>query len=220
MSEEEILRKIEEYRGIIGKVLEAFKGISFPIIVEVATDTKVEPFNLKAEEDKKLVEELAKLADITLRRFYENPIRIRRINEVSNFLEREFPKIFNTNREKFEVIKKVEHLGGMGYPDEEILDSFGRTTYVDIKGTTRPETGSARDFYFTPLTEAKKKIRKNARHSLSSFIITGDPNMFRTIGWKLVDLSKIRVSMKPEFNADNKELYRKETIVAERYICT
>jgi hypothetical protein len=218
MNEEDILKKIEEYRGIIGRVLEAFKGISFPIIVEVATNTKVQPFNLGIEEDIKLVEELSKLADITIKKFYENPIQIKRINEVSNLLEKEFPKIFNANKDKFKVLKSVEHLGGMGYPDEKVQDVFGRTTYIDIKGTTRPETGSARDFYFTPLTEAKKKIKVNGRHALSSFIISGTPNAFKTIGWKLVDLSKIKVSMKPEFNADNKELYRKETIIAERYI--
>lgn len=215
---EEMLKKLEEYRGIIGKVLEAFKEVSFPIIVEVATNTKIEPFNLETREDRELVKELSTLAKLVIKKFRQTPIHIKRINEVSNFLENEFPKIFNANKRKFTTLKEVEHLRGTGYPDERILDAYGRMLYIDIKGTTRPETGSARDFYFTPLTEAKKKIIVNAKHALSSFIISGSPNNFRTIGWKLVDLSKIKVHMKPEFNADNKELYRKDTVIAEIHL--
>lgn len=218
MSEKETLDKIRVYREIIARVLEAFKGVSFPIVVEVATDTKVEPFNLKNKEDAKLVEELSMLADMVIRKFYSKPIKIKRINEVSNFLEKELPKVFIEEKNKFNVIKKFEHLGGVGYPDEEIQDIYGRTTYIDIKGTTRPETGSARDFYFTPGAETRKKIKADARHALLSFIISGSPNEFTTTGWILVDLSKISVSMKPEFNADNTELYRKETIIAEGHI--
>jgi len=218
MIEKNTVEKLREYREIIGRVLDAFRGVSFPIIVEVATNTKVEPFDLKDEKDAKLVQELSMLADIIIRRFYEKPIQIKRINEVSNFLEKELPKIFTENIGQFKVIKTIKHLGGVGYPDEEVLDIYGRATYIEVKGTTRPETGSARDFYFTPGAESKKKIRVDARHALSSFIIKGSPNAFKTIGWKLVDLSKIVVGMKPEFNADNTELYRKETIIAERYI--
>ena len=44
------------------------------------------------------------------------------------------------------------------------------------------------------------------------------PKTFRTIGWKLVDLSKIFVSMKPEFNTDNRELYKREAIITENWI--
>ncbi len=218
MNEKNALEKLHEYRKIIGRVLEAFRGVSFPLVVEVATNTKVEPFDLKDEKDAKLVQELSMLADIIIRKFYEEPIQIKRINEVSNFLEKQLPKIFAQKRDQFQTIKTIEHLSGVGYPDEEVLDIYGRVTYMEIKGTTRPETGSARDFYFTPGAESRKKIRANARHALSSFIITGIPNAFKTIGWKLVDLSKITVSMKPEFNADNTELYRKETVIAERYI--
>jgi hypothetical protein len=51
------------------------------------------------------------------------------------------------------------------------------------------------------------------------FITNGvGPERFKTIGWKLADLSKINVSMKPEFNADNLEIYKKEAIIAQRLI--
>jgi hypothetical protein len=37
-------------------------------------------------------------------------------------------------------------------------------------------------------------------------------------GWKLVDLHKINVHMKPEFNCDNLEIYRRDAIIAEHFL--
>ena len=45
-----------------------------------------------------------------------------------------------------------------------------------------------------------------------------EPKVFKTVGWKMVDLSKVYVRMKPKFNADNKELYKKEALIAESWI--
>lgn len=45
-----------------------------------------------------------------------------------------------------------------------------------------------------------------------------EPQQFKTVGWKLVDLSKIKVTMKPEFNTDNKEIYIKEAVIEERWV--
>ena len=60
MSEE----KLEEYKKIVQKILEAFHGVPFPIIVESTTNTKAETVNLSDEKDKKLIEEISKLAKI------------------------------------------------------------------------------------------------------------------------------------------------------------
>ncbi len=207
---------IEEYRKIIKGILEAFERVPFSVIIEVATDKKVEAFDLR--KDKALIDEISELADLTMRNFHQNPIRKRRINEVSNFLEKEFPKMFSSNREKFLVLREVRQLGGAGYPDEEVEDLNGEIIYIDVKATQRPEESSPRDFYITPLKQTKRKVRRDAKHAILAFIIRGEPLNFRTVGWKLVDLSKIRVSMKPEFNADNREIYRNETILREGYI--
>jgi len=220
MSEEyeEILRKIEEYRRIIRSVLEAFQSVPFHVIIEVATDNKAEPFDLSAEEDKQLVDELKLLADITMRHYNANPINISRPNEVSNFLEKEVPSLFHRNRSRFSAVTDVKHLGGSGYPDLLVTDSFGRCIYVDIKATQRPDSGSPRDFYITPLTETRRKVTSDGKHCALGFVISGEPYNFRTFAWKLVDLYNVNLRMKPEFNCSNTELYRKEHILAEGHI--
>ncbi|GAB4302121.1 MAG: hypothetical protein Kow0090_17690 [Myxococcota bacterium] len=38
---------------------------------------------------------------------------------------------------------------------------------------------------------------------------------FIITGWRLIDLFNVKVSMKPESNADNLELYKKENIILE-----
>ena len=208
--------EIEQYRDIIRKILEAFEDVSFGVIIKVATDTDVEPFD--QERDRDLIDDIKRLADETMHIYYRTPIRIRRINEVSNFLEREVPRIFHSITDYMKTIRDVIHFGGVGYPDIKIVASSGKVIYIDIKATTRPETGSARDFYITPLGKTKEKVSTSGKHAVLGFVIDGNPNNFRTIGWKLSDLSKIRIRMKPEFNADNLEIYKKEAIIAENYV--
>lgn len=218
MSDENLLRELEEYRSIIRKVLEAFENIPFRIVIKIATDRDVERFDLSDAKNKALLEELKLLADITTRHFHENPITISRINEVSNFLEEQVPNIFLDNKSQFSIIREVEHLQGSGYPDLVVIDSYDRYTYIDIKATQRPNTGSPRDFYVTPLEKTREKISHDGRHCVLGFIISGEPSNFKITGWKLVDLYNVRLRMKPEFNCSNLELYRSENILAENYI--
>lgn len=91
--------------------------------------------------------------------------------------------------------------------------------FVDIKATTRPDVGSPRDFYYSTKEKTLEKINSDCYHLLMGFIIREiQPGNFITIGWKLVDLSKIKVSMKAEFNADNLEIYKKEAIILEEWL--
>lgn len=131
--------------------------------------------------------------------------------------EQLFPLGFEELKSGLSFIRTIRALPAAGYPDAEVVDNLGRTTYVEIKATTRPNEGSPRDFFFTPLGNTRAKVTKDGRHLLLSFI-TREPEArkFNVIGWKLADLSKIIVSMKPEFNADNLEIYKKEAIIAQR----
>ncbi|WP_456327176.1 hypothetical protein [Archaeoglobus sp.] len=218
MSDEDLLKELEEYRNIIRRVLDAFENVPFHIIIKVATDRDVERFDLSDAKDRSLVEELKLLADITMQHFYSNPITISRINEVSNYLEEQVPHMFLRNRSQFSVIKEVKHLGGSGYPDLIVVDNYDRYTYIDVKATQRPGTGSPRDFYITPLKETKRKVNHDGRHCVLGFVVSGTPNNFRIIGWKLVDLYNVKLRMKPEFNCSNLELYKSENILVENNI--
>ena len=226
------MEKIEEYRKIIQKILEAFTNVPFTVVVESVTGKTINPVDLNDIKDKELVDDLKTIANNILTEFFKKSITLEeyrklrkksaktfRPNEVSIFLEHTFPKKFIEVKNSLKTIVNVVHLKESGYPDEKITDKYGRVTFLEIKATTRPEYGSPRDFFFTPLGNTKKKVDSDGHHLLLGFVIEEiQPKTFRTIGWKLVDLSKIFVSMKPEFNTDNRELYKKEAIITENWI--
>ncbi|PMQ00804.1 MAG: hypothetical protein CBR30_09230 [Dictyoglomus sp. NZ13-RE01] len=139
-----------------------------------------------------------------------------RNNEVGIFEDRMIPSFFEKNREKLKIISSFERLTSTGYPDEKITDIYGRVTYLEVKATSRRDVGSPRDFYFSPLKNSKNKVSEDGHHLLLCFdTFERKEKEFIITGWCLIDLFNIKVSMKPEFNADNLELYRKENILLE-----
>ncbi|MBU2638211.1 MAG: hypothetical protein KJ955_04510 [Nanoarchaeota archaeon] len=94
-----------------------------------------------------------------------------------------------------------------------IAQSVG-TIFIEIKATSKPEIGSPRDFYYTPSSNSDKKINSNAPHLLLGFVTKQKgKEQFNLTGFKIVDVSKIKVSLKPEFNTDNLGVYNKNTII-------
>jgi len=70
-----------------------------------------------------------------------------------------------------------------------------------------------RTFYLSP--SSNFKITTNAHHLLASFEMERRKGIFYAKGFKLLTLEKIRVNVKNEFNANNKELYREDNILYE-----
>ncbi|MEM2108531.1 MAG: hypothetical protein QXL10_04530 [Candidatus Bathyarchaeia archaeon] len=224
--------KMEKYQEIIDQILRAFGKIPFYVIVESTMKVKVEPFDEKNPKDIELVKEISGLADELAETYYHanidealykqikghKPTNFRN-NEAAVLVEELFVPTYNRISNRLNYIRTVVHFGQRGYPDTRIIGKDGRITYLEIKATTRPNEGSPRDFYFTPLAMAKAKIKSNAHHFVLGFIMKeSSPKIFHTIGWKLVDLHKINVHMKPEFNCDNLEIYKKEAIISERLL--
>jgi hypothetical protein len=224
--------KMEKYQGIIDQILRAFGKIPFYVIVESTIKVKVEPFDEKSSSDKELVKEISLLADELAGTYHRNNIdevlyrQIKghkptnfRNNEAAILVEELFVPISRRIQNRLHYITNVKHFGQRGYPDTKITGTDARVTYLEIKATTRPDKGSPRDFYFTPLAMAKAKIKSNARHFALGFVMKeASAKIFHTIGWKLVDLYKINVHMKPEFNCDNLEIYKRDAIITEHFL--
>ncbi|MGL5018193.1 MAG: hypothetical protein ACRDBP_08680, partial [Luteolibacter sp.] len=64
-----------------------------------------------------------------------------------------------------------------------------------------------RTFYFEPKNETLK-ITDDAVHLLVGIEHDGKDQQWTFTGWRLVDLSTLRVRLKAEFQASNAELYR------------
>ncbi len=226
MKDEEYIRRMKEYQKIIKEILSAFEGVSFPVIVESSTGYKV--LSVDISKDSQLIEDISLIARTITNRYYDNLItretylnvigkepKAFRPNEVGRILEYD---IYNIPR-SFEVITEIHPLRQVGYPDIKIIEKSGKVIYMDIKATTRPNVGSPRDFYYSTKEKTLKKINSDGLHLLLGFIIREvEAEKYKTIGWKLVDLSKIKVSIKAEFNADNLEIYKPEAILKEEWI--
>jgi hypothetical protein len=141
-----------------------------------------------------------------------SPVReLRRINEASKFFEDGIQKHLNgTPGLRCEVPpnREGEHQRS-GYPDLRIVDlESSLVFYLDPKLV---EHGSAestfRTFYFEPKNETLK-ITDDAVHLLAGIEHDGKDQQWTFTGWRLVDLSKLRVRLKAEFQASNAELYR------------
>ena len=71
---------------------------------------------------------------------------------------------------------------------------------------------SLRTFYFTPRTETNK-LFYDAHHLLIGIEHDGNTGNWKFLRWHLVDLTRFKVTLKAEFQANNKDIYRPELIL-------
>ena len=114
-----------------------------------------------------------------------------------------------------EMPRPASGRSGGGYPDR-LLWRDEKPTYLEVK-VSREENigqGSARNFFYQPTKHSK--IRHSARHLLAGFSIRErSEKRWILTGWKIADLFHLRVKLKPEYNADNLEIYRDELVLLE-----
>jgi len=228
-----LIKRMNNYECLIKKIIGAFSKVEFHIIVESTICKKIIPIDRQDKKDKELIKDISVMVDHFAKTYNQSPItfdiykslvkppkpKSSRNNEVGIFVDKRIPIFFEKNRKNLKIIKSFDRLSLNGYPDEVIIDKYDRYTYLEVKTTTRRNVGSPRDFFFSPLKNSKKKIENDARHLLLCFDTSEiKEKQFIVTGWCLIDLFNIKVSMKPEFNANNLELYRKENILIDKQL--
>lgn len=189
------------------------RTFAFATVAEASSGKRVLPLDgsvahrrVVATVEKALAETLAELNLPT------SPVRqLRRINEASRFFEEG-------------LLSRIDALPGFtcevpptrggghqrsGYPDLRMVDqASGQVFYLDPKLV---EQGSAestfRTFYFEPKRETLK-ITDDAVHLLVGIEHDGKARLWTFTGWRLVDLSSLRVRLKAEFQASNAGIYQ------------
>ena len=144
-----------------------------------------------------------------------SPLRgLRRINEGSRFFEDALQaKLNETDGLKCDFPKTWDGKEQRsGYPDLKITDvATNEIYYLDPK---LMEQGSAestlRTFYFEP-KKGTLKITEDAAHLLVGIEHDGADGEWHFTGWRLVDLSGLKVRLKAEFQASNKDLYEESS---------
>jgi len=176
-------------------LMRKIENVSFAYIIEMTTGCRVFPL-----EDQKVVTEVYEASKSVLDDVQKVDYANKRPNEISNDLDRRL-------REK---LKGEIPEGKMaGYPDI-LIERNNESIYIEVKLAEVKQLGSSlRAFYYQPVKLAK--VRRDAVHIMVGFV----HRRKRVVGFKIVDLSKIDVSLKNEFNANNREIYKREAIIQE-----
>ena len=91
-----------------------------------------------------------------------------------------------------------------------IRDRKGKYYYIEVKLADIAKLNySLRTFYY--MLSELTKVKHDAYHIGVGFVHSKK----KILGVKLFDISKIRVSLKPEFNASYREVYQRGNIIRE-----
>ena len=193
--------------------------IKVPINDRALTGFKVLTFEPSVEQNKKLLEQLSKAAQLGGKKAYDVGIFTARPNEAGNHIE---PFVIDALKDAGlkadKPVAKSSKRKAAGYPDIQIEDEWNRTIYLDCKTyNTLTKDQTFRTFYFSPSKDPK--ITRDAFHLLMSFELdTAEREgrrAFIPISWQIYTLDKLLIQVKHEFNASNKDLYTKEALLAQ-----
>lgn len=184
----------------------------FPAVVEASSGKRVIPLD-ESEVHRSVIEAIESALDKSLSPLSaeDSPIRqLRRINEASRFFEDALHASINATpglRCEVPPNRRGESQRS-GYPDLKITHlASGTVFYLDPKLVEQGSWSSTlRTFYFEPKDETLK-INDDAVHLLCGIEHDGHDGEWKFIGWKLVDLSKLQVRLKAEFQASNADMY-------------
>lgn len=203
-------------RSLLGEHL-SDRTFAFATIAEACSGKKVLPLNdSPAHLRVTAAIHLALKETLTELNLPTSPVRqLRRINEASRFFEDGIHAHINTIPGlKCEVppTRDGEHQRS-GYPDLKITDLESKLIfYLDPKLVEQGSVESTfRTFYFEPKNETLK-INDDAVHLLCGIEHDGKEREWTFTGWRLVDLSSLRVRLKAEFQASNADLYQKSML--------
>lgn len=184
----------------------------FSAVAEASSGKKVIPLS-DSEIDRTVKTAIESALDESVKALSaaDSPVRqLRRINEASRFFEDSLHARLNAVpglRCDVPPNRRGEAQRS-GYPDLRITHvASGKVFYLDPKLVEQGSWSSTfRTFYFEPKDETLK-INEDAVHLLCGIEHDGQEGQWKFIGWKLVDLSTLKVRLKAEFQASNADVY-------------
>ncbi len=193
------------------------RSVPFSQVIRATTGHRVLP--VVPRKQAKMLGQLGLALDASLAALNEpdHPIhRAGRVNEASRYIEDEIRKQVDLLRGwKCSVpLTAAGREQRSGYPDLRIETDQGVVFYLDPKlYEARSRGSSLRTFYYEPKT-LTGKIHEDAMHLLVGIAHAGSSSgVLKLKGWELVDLSRLDVQLKAEFQAGNASLYRPDMIV-------
>lgn len=208
-------RDVALIRQLIGENLDD-RRFRFATVMNAASDKLVLPLGPGQPSHRRVLDaidaSLKQATEILSRE--DSPVRKhRRINEVS----RHFEDALRLDLDATEGLScdipttREGHQQRSGYPDLRVVDeASGDVFYLDPKLVENGSWDSSfRTFYFEPKS-GNLKINDDAVHLLVGIGHDGKSGEWTFDSWKVIDLSKITLRLKPEFQASNRDLYPPE----------
>ena len=199
------------------RLAQPIEDVPFATVVRALTGRRIIP--LDAESDAALLVRLRRAMSRAAERAHHEGLRARRPNEAGNAIEVYVKSALRDEGFAADVPRTSSgRRQAAGYPDVQVTHGESRTIYLEVKTYQRRTANTTqRSFYFSPT--AHSKILVDANHVLVGFemVRERDPQgqVFRPVAWRLVDLSSLRVRLKYEFNASNRQIYGKGKILGE-----
>ncbi|CAN5117961.1 hypothetical protein BH20VER2_BH20VER2_16500 [soil metagenome] len=195
--------------------------IPFADVIRYSTGKKVLPVNRDDETDARVLKQISTALEEVLARMNQedSPVQeIGRINEVSGPFENMLQEVLNdTEGLSCDFAKTTgQKVQRSGYPDLRLVDRASkRVYYLDPKlYAIGSRKSSFRSFYFEPKV-ATNKVGDDAVHLILAIAHEGKRSgRWQFSGWEIVDLAEFKVRLKAEFQGSNRDMYRKEAVVA------
>lgn len=186
---------------------------SFADIIESSTEKKILPFSKQEPSHRALLKIIEQTAKESMKELNQagSPIQgLRRINEASRFFEDKLLKKINAHP-NFSCHVPKNSKGKRqrsGYPDLRILHLPSNTTaFLDPKlYEDKSERSTFRSFYYEP-KKNNIKIHYDGLHFLLGIKHDGKDGNWTFTGLKILDLSRLNVRLKAEFQTSNKKMY-------------
>ena len=205
--------------GQLIKQSSELSSVSFTQLVQLTAGKRVIPIEPESLTDKTIFELLGKALDRSLEEHNKitSPVRrLRRINEASRLFEDSIATNLNQLTEfKCAIPKNASgKLQRAGYPDLMITHlPSGRIFYLDPKlFESSGRKSSLRSFYYQPSPNGGK-VHFDGHHLLVGIEHDGNEGAWKFIGWEIVDLSRLQLTLKTEFHGANRDIYRDELIM-------
>ena len=211
---------VELVKGLLREDL-SHREFDFAVVAGAVSGKKVIPAKGRESEERVLGAIVEVLERLMVKMNSESsPLKgLRRINEGSRFFEDG-------------LLEGLDRMDGIscgiphtkegvaqrsGYPDLRITDDVtGDVYYLDPKLMEQGSVNSSlRTFYFEP-KDTTLKITDDATHLLIGIEHDGNDGDWQFLGYRLVDLSKLKVRLKAEFQASNRDMYKESSVLEKR----
>jgi hypothetical protein len=207
-------------KGLLKEDL-SHRDFDFAVVAEAVSGKKVIAAKGRASEARVISAIHGVMEGVLVRMNSEDsPIKgLRRINEGSRFFEDGLMEGLDAIEGISCETPQTREGDGQrsGYPDLRITDdTTGDVYYLDPKLMEKGSAGSSlRTFYFEP-KDTTLKINDDASHLLIGIEHDGNDGDWEFLGYRLVDLSGLKVRLKAEFQAANRDLYPDSSVLDQR----